>query len=132
LSALRQTSGWSDRAEVAQARSLFTASAISFAHARISPWSCINGITPCFIWYYRLVRTISLKLPVAIDERLESHARRHGSTKSAITREALQRFLASDRARPASCLDLVRDLVGSARGPGDLSFNKKHLRGYGR
>lgn len=37
-------------------------------------------------------------------------------------------------ARPAlpSGLDLVRDLVGSVKGPPDLSTNRRYLRGYGR
>ena len=78
------------------------------------------------------MRTISLKLPDAIDARLEARAKRLGKTKSAITREALDQFLDESPTSDVSCLDLVRDLVGTARGPGDLASNKKHLRGYGR
>jgi plasmid stability protein len=78
------------------------------------------------------VRTISLKLPDEIDARLEARARTLGRSKSAITREALARFLEERPVPGVSCLDLVRDLVGIARGPGDLASNKKHLRGYGR
>jgi hypothetical protein len=78
------------------------------------------------------VRTISLKLPDDIDARLEAHARDLGRTKSDITREALSRFLEGQPAAGVSCLDLVRDLVGTVRGPRDLASNKKHLRGYGR
>ena len=76
--------------------------------------------------------TISLKLPDEIDARLEARARDLGRTKSDITREALSRFLAGEPGPGMSCLDLVRDLVGTVRGPGDLASNKKHLRGYGR
>jgi predicted DNA-binding protein len=78
------------------------------------------------------MRTVSLKLPDEIDARLEARARELGQTKSAITREALKRFLASEPTTAVSCLDLVQDLVGVARGPGDLASNKKHMRGYGR
>ena len=78
------------------------------------------------------MRSVSLKLPVEIDARLEARARKLGRTKSEITREALMRFLEGEPAPAVSCLDLVRDLVGVARGPGDLASNKKHLRGYGR
>jgi Arc/MetJ-type ribon-helix-helix transcriptional regulator len=78
------------------------------------------------------MRTVSLKLPDDIDEKLEARARRLGKTKSEITREALLRVLGNEREAGVSCLDLVRDLVGTARGPGDLASNKKHLRGYGR
>ena len=73
-----------------------------------------------------------MKLPDAVDEKLESRARRLGKSKSEITRDALTRFLDDAPASGVSCLDLVRDLVGVARGPGDLASNKKHLRGYGR
>ncbi len=31
-----------------------------------------------------------------------------------------------------SALDAVRDLAGSIHGPGDLSYNKAHLRDFGR
>ncbi len=78
------------------------------------------------------MRTISLKLPDEIDTKLEARARDRGLTKSAITREALARYLDGEPAPGVSCLDLVRDLVGTARGSGDLASNKKHLRGYGR
>ena len=78
------------------------------------------------------MKTVSLKLPEEMDARLEARAKDLGRTKSQITREALLRFLEDEPASGVSCLDLVRDLVGVARGPGDLASNKKHLRGYGR
>ena len=78
------------------------------------------------------MRTISLKVPDAIDAQLEARSRDLGKTKSELTREALARFLDTSPAPGVSCLDLVRDLVGIARGPGDLVSTKKHLRGYGR
>jgi predicted DNA-binding antitoxin AbrB/MazE fold protein len=39
-----------------------------------------------------------------------------------------------DRVRPVpgSFLEKARGLAGSIEGPGDLSFNKKYLEGYGR
>jgi len=78
------------------------------------------------------MRTMSLKLPDDIDTRLGARAKELGVTKSAITREALSRYLAGEPTTGVSCLDLVRDLVGTARGPGDLASNKAHLSGYGR
>ena len=75
---------------------------------------------------------MSLKLPDEVDARLEARARRAGRTKSALTREALTSFLESDGGSGASCLDLVRNLVGTATGPGDLASNKRFLRRYGR
>jgi predicted DNA-binding protein len=84
------------------------------------------------LWYYPEMKTISLKLPDALDTRLEGRAKDLGKTKSEITRDALGRFLEESSPTGVSCLDLVRDLVGIAHGPGDLASNKKHLRGYGR
>ena len=78
------------------------------------------------------MKSISLKLPDDIDARLEARAKNQGKTKSQITREALQHFLNGKKVGRVSCLDLVRDLVGTARGSGDLASNRKHLRGYGR
>jgi hypothetical protein len=78
------------------------------------------------------MRTISLKVPDDLDARLEARAWAAGRTKSAVTREALGRFLDETPSGRGSCLDVVRDLVGVGRGPGDLASNKKHFRGYGR
>lgn len=79
------------------------------------------------------MRTISLKLPDEIDAKLGARARQTGKTKSQVTREALSAFLDGGRRKSAvSCLDLVKDLVGIAQGPGDLASNKKHMRHYGR
>jgi hypothetical protein len=78
------------------------------------------------------MRTISLKLSDDLDAELDARARGLGRTKSAITREALRRYLDGESPTGVSCLDLVRDLVGTVRGPGDLASNKKYLRGYGR
>jgi predicted DNA-binding protein len=79
------------------------------------------------------MKPVSLKLPDELDARLEARASDLGRTKSEITREALTRLLDdTEGSRRASSLDLVRDLVGTARGPGDLASSKKHLRNYGR
>ena len=78
------------------------------------------------------MKTISLKLPDDVDARLEARAKAIGTSKSALTREALAKYLDGQDGSEVSCLDLVRDLVGRAKGPGDLASNKKHLRGYGR
>lgn len=75
---------------------------------------------------------MSLKLPDDLDAKLEARARDLGVPKSAITREALSHYLEGEPTPGVSCLDLVRDLVGTSRGPGDLASNKKYLRGYGR
>jgi len=82
--------------------------------------------------------TLSLKVPKKLEARLAAVARRIGKTKSALVREALDRFLSDgenkkqNKGRVRSCLDLMSDLVGCVSGPGDLSYNKRYMRGFGR
>jgi predicted transcriptional regulator len=79
------------------------------------------------------MKSLSLKLSESLAAGLAAAARKRGRTKSAIVREALEDFLANHKAAAAgSCLELAADLVGCVEGPGDLSFNKKHLRGFGK
>ena len=77
--------------------------------------------------------TVTLKLPDGLDAKLRAAVKRTGSTKSELTRRALEAFLSSaGLAKPGSCLELANDLAGCLRGPKDLSNKKKHLAGYGR
>lgn len=79
------------------------------------------------------MKTISLKLPEALDSKLSAAARRLKRTKSAVVREVLENYL--DESAPpkgVSCLDLAADLVGCIDGPTDLSYNKKYMQGFGR
>ena len=79
------------------------------------------------------MKTISLKVPEAMDARLAAIAKQNGKTKSDVAREALQAFFKNGhKNRPVSAYDLSKDLIGKFRGPVDLSTNKKYMRGYGR
>jgi metal-responsive CopG/Arc/MetJ family transcriptional regulator len=74
------------------------------------------------------MRTTSLKLPEALDERLEELARSRHVSRSFILREALEAYTAS------SGLSVTRAagaLVGALKGPEDLSTAPEHLEGYG-
>lgn len=79
------------------------------------------------------MRTISLKVPEELDAQLTRLARKPGRSKSLIVRTALSESLSprgwsgrrSFRAR-------ARDLAGSVEAESDLSFEKRHLEGYGR
>ena len=75
------------------------------------------------------MRTVSFKLPEALDEALSDLARRRGSSRSALVREALEGLAASGR---RSVTAVVDELVGPLDGPADLSTNPKHLSGYGK
>jgi hypothetical protein len=83
--------------------------------------------------YYLAMKTISLKMPEALDSELEDLARRTGRSKSLVVRMALAEFLPR-RSRPSkrSFLTRAADLAGSVRAASDLSTNKRRLEGYGR
>jgi hypothetical protein len=72
--------------------------------------------------------TISLKLPEPLLKDLEQEAERRGLTKSALIRRSLEGMLRhkSSKTKP-SCLELMGNLVGSFKGPRDLSVNRNHL-----
>jgi hypothetical protein len=94
-----------------------------------------RGIIEVASWYYERspMKTISLKLPESLDGQLALAARKGGRTKSEIVREILEDYLRNDKlAQSGSCLELAADLVGCVKGPGDLSFNKQRLRGFGQ
>jgi len=80
------------------------------------------------------MKTISLTLPNTLDSKLASVARQRGTTKSAILRAALDEYLARQaEPHPESVAALAKDLIGIASGgPPDLSYNKKHMEGFGR
>jgi len=79
------------------------------------------------------MKALSLKLPDALDRRLDSAVARRGVTKSVLVREALERYLdSSETAEARSILDLAGDLVGCIEGPRDLSSNPKYLDGLER
>ena len=76
---------------------------------------------------------LSVKIPASLRARLTAAAARRRLSKSAIVRRALERELARERGpRPRSFGAVAGDLAGSLSGPADLSFNARHMRGYGR
>lgn len=79
------------------------------------------------------VKTISLKLPDKLLARLNSAAKRTKRSKSEFVRDCLENALENQEAgHKGSCFDLAADLCGIIEGPGDLSYNKKYLSGFGR
>ncbi len=75
----------------------------------------------------------SVKVTDALMRKLEHTARQRGQSKSALIRSALEQYLNGDGAgsRPLSVLDVLGDLVGCAKGPGDLATNPKYMEGFG-
>ncbi|MCC6123421.1 MAG: ribbon-helix-helix protein, CopG family [Pirellulales bacterium] len=79
------------------------------------------------------MKTISLKLPEALDSKLSAAARRSKRTKSAVVREVLEDYLnGTAPAKKVSCYDLTADLCGIFDGPPDLSTNKNYMEGFGQ
>ena len=79
------------------------------------------------------MKTISVKVPEDLDLKLTAVAAKRRESKSALIRAALDHIVKSSEAvTPNSCLDLAKDLIGSVEGPADLSYDNKHLKGYGR
>lgn len=80
------------------------------------------------------MKTVSLKLPEHLDTRLSSIARRRGASgKSALIREAVERFVEAEAGvRAGSVLEALADLCATVAGPADLATNPKHLEGFGR
>ncbi len=75
---------------------------------------------------------MSLKLDEELNARLIALARRRGQSRSAVAREAVRKYLdAEEKSTSPSCLELTADLAGCVSGPGDLSSNPDHMKGYG-
>jgi hypothetical protein len=79
------------------------------------------------------VKTISLKVPEALDRELARKAESRGLSKSDVVREAVAEYLVAGEApAPGSFLAGAADLAGCVVGPEDLSYNPEHLAGYGK
>ena len=79
------------------------------------------------------MRTFSLKLPERLHARLTSLAQKRGLSKSDLVRDALEAHcLSEEGSTPGSFADLTRDAKGCGEGPADLSYNKEHMRGFGK
>ena len=75
-------------------------------------------------------KLMTLKLPRHLNAKVASLARRRGTTRSAIVRDAIEAY---DESSDLSFADLTAEYCGIWRGgPPDLSTNRRHMRGYGR
>lgn len=71
---------------------------------------------------------LTVKLPDELSHRLQQAAKHARRNKSDLVRDALQQYLNKNTTGDkASSLDLVGDLVGQGKGPGDLSSNTIYL-----
>ena len=79
------------------------------------------------------MKTLTVKVPEDLELKLAAIAAKRGESKSTLVRAAIESIVSlNDAISPHSCLDLAKDLRGSVEGPSDLSYNKRHLKGYGQ
>jgi Arc/MetJ-type ribon-helix-helix transcriptional regulator len=80
------------------------------------------------------MKVLSVKVPEALERKLVAVVRKRGRRKSAVVREALERYLEeSGEARRGSFLELAGELAGCVTdAPADLSSNPRHLAGFGK
>jgi hypothetical protein len=80
------------------------------------------------------MKVLSLKVPETLERKLAAVVRKRGRRKSAVVREALERYLEESGAAPhGSFLDLAGDLAGCVTdAPADLSSNPRRLSGFGK
>ena len=72
----------------------------------------------------------TVKLPRALDARIRRAAQAKKRNYSTVMREAIVRGLESSEGIDMN--EALKDFIGSASGPGDLSTNKDYFRDYGR
>jgi hypothetical protein len=80
------------------------------------------------------VKTIAVKLPDDLLARLDAVGKRKSLNRSVLVRTALQRFLesAAHNTPPGSFLELAGSAVGCVKGPRDLSYAPRHMKGFGK
>ena len=75
------------------------------------------------------MRTISVKIPVYLDEELTRISELRRLSRSTILRDAIAAYVAEP---DKSFTALASDLAGSLSGPEDLSTSADHMAEYGR
>ncbi len=78
------------------------------------------------------MKLLTLKIPEALNVRLEKFVRSWSTNKSEVVRQAVEAYLAhADKPFEGSFVDLSRDLAGCLEGARDLSVNRRHFERYG-
>ncbi len=80
------------------------------------------------------MKVLSFKVPEALERKLAAVVRQRGGGKSAVVRQALERYLdESAEVRRGSFLELAGDLAGCVTdAAADLSSNPRHLADFGK
>lgn len=77
------------------------------------------------------MKPMSLKLSEDLQELIERLAAERHLSRSAVVREAIHMYAIAQTQSGDSAAALAGDLVGTLRGPSDLSTAAKHLEGFG-
>ncbi len=78
------------------------------------------------------MKTISIKVSQVLAARIEDAAEATERSKSDLLRDAIEQYLIRGELSTArSFSSEATDLSGCLEGPDDLSFNPRHLEGYG-
>jgi metal-responsive CopG/Arc/MetJ family transcriptional regulator len=79
-----------------------------------------------------VMTTITCKIPEKLDARLAAMAREQRVTKSAVVRQALEDRVKRQKTPNAPrAFDLIKRVIGTVKGPRDLSSNPKYLEDLG-
>jgi hypothetical protein len=85
-------------------------------------------------WYYQHVAATvvkTVKLPKKLAATLARIAKKRGCSQSELIRLGIER-IAQEDATGIDMFKALRSSIGKFHGPGDLSYNKKYMRGFGR
>ncbi|MDE0145103.1 MAG: ribbon-helix-helix domain-containing protein [Nitrospira sp.] len=79
------------------------------------------------------MKILTLRLDEALYAKIRSTSKQRKTTRSEVVREALNAYFEkSNNSSKESAFELANDLAGTVAGPTTLSFNKIHLKGFGR
>lgn len=75
------------------------------------------------------MKTLTVKIPEDLDEKISAIAKRRKTSRSAVVRAALETI--GENEQPTFG-ELARRFRGILEGPGDLSTNKRYFEGFGK
>ena len=82
------------------------------------------------------MKTLSLRVPDSLDKKLRREAKRRGTSKSALVKGVLENYYGviniKTNGKRKTMGEVIGDLAGCLEGPGDLSYNPKHMEGFGK
>ena len=85
------------------------------------------------------MKTLSLRVPDSLDKKLQRDAKRRGTSKSALVKGVLEDYYGRTNGnkkvadgKQKKLAQILKEYAGCLEGPGDLSYNPKHMEGFGR